>query len=238
MTHDFYPAGSVFHADVLALPSVSTGGGIGEAVFAVQTGSTKVTSDVNFVAVNTYTERGSLKWQVGYSAAKYQDARRSTLAQIDDVPASLAPDHPVGVTLRTDGYHTLDVYLDDTKILEARNLAMQHGPAAPALPRSAGEGHSVHVAVHQLLGHGLGHFPRRRAARGRPRAPRVIRRADRERHRRCPRHGAPQTPVAEGARHGSSGRAVPGRDARRRRVSTAFTYSGGDRYNATVTEAQ
>ena len=98
VTHDLYPAGSVFHADVVAFPAVSSGAGIGEAVFAVQTGSTKITSDVNFVAVNSYTSDGTVKWQVSYSAAKYQDARRTALAQVDHPPASLVPDHPVGIT--------------------------------------------------------------------------------------------------------------------------------------------
>lgn len=122
VTHDLFPAGSVFHTDMEAIPTRVAGDGIGEAVFAVQTGSTKITSDVNFLAVNSYASGGQLKWQVGYSAAKFQDAQRRSLAQLDDPSAPLIPDHPVGVTLRTDGYRSLDVYIGDTEVLAATDL--------------------------------------------------------------------------------------------------------------------
>ncbi len=233
VTHDLYPAGSVFHADAVALPAVSTGGGIGETVFAVQTGSTKITSDVNFVAVNSYTHKGAVKWQVGYSAAKYQDARRTALAQVDDPPASLVPDHPVGITMRTDGYRTLRVYLDDTEVLDAGNLRMRmEPPLQPYLEVQAKD-----IAYTSRFTNFWVTASDTLRVDGLPMGARV-------------RLGPAGTPIATGTAdahgsvrlelplpkaHGTTPVAVrlPG-EQRWRQVSRSFTYSGGDRYDASL----
>ena len=164
-------------------------------------------------------------------------ARRSALAQIDDVPASLAPDHPVGVTLRTDGYHTLDVYLDDTKILEARNLAMSMDPPlqpylevqAKDIPYTSRFTNFWVTASDTFRVDGLPAGARVRL--GSSDVPIASGTAD--------AHGTARLRLPLPKAHGTAPAAVqfPG-ETRRRRVSTAFTYSGGDRYNATVTEAQ
>ncbi len=234
VTHDLYPAGSVFHADVVALPAVSTGGGIGEAVFAVQTGSTKITSDVNFVAVNSYTKNGDFKWQVGYSAAKYENARRTALAQVDHPPASLVPDHPVGVTLRTDGYRTLRVYLDDTKVLDATDLSMRMEP--PLQPYLEVQSKDIAytsrftnfwvTASDTLRVEGLAAGARLRL--GSADAPIATGTAD--------ARGAVRLTLPLPKAHGTAPVAVhlPGEKGWRR-VSGSFTYSGGDRYDASFT---
>ena len=237
VTHDLYPAGSVFHADVVALPAVSTGGGIGEAVFAVQTGSTKITSDVNFVAVNSYTNHGAVKWQVGYSAAKYQDARRTALAQVDDPPASLVPDHPVGITVRTDGSRTLRVYLDDTEVLDATHLAMDMEP--PLQPYLEVQSKDIAYTSRftnfwvttsaTLRVDGLPTGARLRL--GPAGAPIATGTAD--------ARGAVRLELPLPKAHGTAPVAVhvPG-ERGWRHVSGSFTYSGGDRYDASLAGAR
>jgi len=233
VTHDFYPASSVFHTDMEAIPVNAPDGGIGEAVFAVQTGSTKITSDVNFVTVNTYSRNGALKWQVGYSAGKYSDAQRVSLAQLDHPPEQLVADHPVGVTLRTDGYRTLTVYLDDTQVIDAADLELSmEPPFQPYLEVQAKDTAYTSrftnfwvTASDTIRIDGLPEGAEVRI--GAAAQPIASGTADAEGTARL-RLPLPQT-------HGTAALAIRlPRERDWRQVSDAFTYSGGDRYRASV----
>jgi hypothetical protein len=233
VTHDLYPADSVFHTDMEAMPAVLDGGGIGEAVFAVQTGSTKITSDVNFLAVNTYSSDDHLRWQVGYSAAKYEDARRTSLAEVDDLSPALIPDHPVGVTLRTDGYHSLDVYVDETRVLSTSELDMFVEPPLQAYLEVQAKDvvytsrftNFWVTASDTLLLEGLPEGTEVRLGTE----------ADRIASATAGAEGRASLELPLPRAHGTAALnlRLPGED-RWREVSGSFTYSGGDRYEATI----
>jgi hypothetical protein len=233
VTHDLYPADSVFHVDMEAIPAVLDGSGIGEAVFAVQTGSTKITSDVNFLAVNTYSSGDRLRWQVGYSAAKYEDARRTSLAELDDPTPSQIPDHPVGVTLRTDGYHSLDVYLDETEVLATSTLDMFVEPPLQAYLEVQAKDTAYTsrftnfwvTASDTMLLEGLPEGTEVRLGTE----------ADLIASSTAGADGSASLELPLPRAHGTAALnlRLPGED-RRREVSGSFTYSGGDRYEATI----
>jgi hypothetical protein len=237
MTHDLFPAGSVFHTDMEAIPTVVDGDAIGEAVFAVQTGSTKITSDVNFLAVNSYSSGGELKWQVGYSAAEYEDARRMPLGQLDDPSAPLIPDHPVGVTLRTDGHRSVEVFVGETQVLDADDLDLFVEPPLQAYLEVQAED----IAYTSLFTNFWVTSSDTLQLAGLPEGTEV-------------RLGTAADPIASAA-VGASGTAelrlplprahgdaplslrLPGEE-NWRQVSSSFVYSGGDRYDATFHEGR
>jgi hypothetical protein len=237
VTHDFYPANAVFHTDMAAVPPIVYSGGIGEAVFAVQTGSTKITSDVNFVAVNTYTKDGTLIWQVGYSEGKYANARRRPIADVKEFPASLVPDKPVGVTVQTDGYATLKVYLDDVRIVDATGLGMFMEPPLQAylevqardIPYMSRFTNFWVTASEVFTVKGLP--PGTKVRLGEGSAPIATGEAD--------RNGTARLTLPLPKAHGLAPVAVqiPG-EAGWREISDRFTYSGGDVYTAQVDEGR
>jgi hypothetical protein len=216
-----------------AIPTIVGGDGIGEAVLAVQTGSTKITSDVNFLAVNSYSSGGQLKWQVGYSAAKYQDARRTSLAELDDPGAPLVPDHPVGVTLRTDGSRSLDVFVDDVQVLDASDLDLFVEPPLQAYLEVqaydiayTSRFTDFWVASSDVVE--LEELPEGTEVRlGTVTDPIASATADAE--------GTAAVRLPLPRAHGTAPLSVrlPDEDGWRQ-VSTSFTYSGGDRYAATI----
>src|ERR1039457_5239647 len=68
VTRAAYPAASVFHVrmsreDRNVMSRLQTG----EAVFAIQTATTKRTGDINYVLVASVTNAGSSYWEVGYA---------------------------------------------------------------------------------------------------------------------------------------------------------------------------
>ena len=233
VTHDFYPASSVFHTDMEAIPPSVAGDGIGEAVFAVQTGSTKITSDVNFVTVNTYASKGDIKWQVGYSAGKYSDAERVSLAQLDHPPDSSSPTtrsaSPCAPTGTARSPCSSTTRRSSTPPTSSCSWSHRSSPTSRCRPRTSRTPRGSRTS---------GWRPRTRSG-----------------STACPKEtevriGAADRPTASGAAdaegtarlqlplpqaHGTAPLAVrlPGeRDWRQ--VSDAFVHSGGDRYRASV----
>jgi hypothetical protein len=129
VTNDTFPANAVFHTAMQAASGVvASSTGQGEAVFAVQTASTKVTSDVDFVLVNTVSRGGRLSWEVGQANGEYADAVETTLAEVPASPALRPVDEPVDVTLQTDGDRRMTVYLGDQQVLDAGDLDLGVAP--------------------------------------------------------------------------------------------------------------
>ena len=130
VTRAMFPATAVFHTAARGDPARVDGldSDKGEVVFAVQTGSTKVTGDINFVAVSSLSFGGDLDWQVGYSEGRFADARLTTYVTMEDVPPDLDVAEPVGITLRTDGRRSFTVYLDDRLVLDRHDLDMRIDP--------------------------------------------------------------------------------------------------------------
>jgi hypothetical protein len=236
MTHDLFPSGSVFHTDMEAVPATVAGEGIGEAVFAVQTGSTKITSDVNFLAVNSYASDGQLKWQVGYSAAKFQDARRRSLAQLDEPGAALVPDRPVGVTLRTDGHRSLDVFIGETQVFSASDLDLFVEPPLQAYLEVQARDIAYTsrftdfwvTSSDTLL---VEELPEGTEVRlGTAADPVASATAD------ASGTAALRLPLPRA--HGTASLSVRLAEEDWREVSSSFTYSGGDRYEASIEEGR
>ena len=127
-----FPATSVFHVELARTPGNVTGPGReSEAVFAVQTASTKVTGLINFVEVTSDSLRGSTAWQIDYSHGRIRDAR-STLfwrsAQSTHAPLS----HEV--TVRTNGRNRLTVWFGNAVIFHSDRLRLDmEAPFQPYL---------------------------------------------------------------------------------------------------------
>lgn len=130
VTRDMYPETAVFHVDAKGIPARVEGASdeAGEVVLAIQTGSTKVTGDINFVVVNTITVQGDLDWIVGYSEGRVANASLTTYETIEDVPPGLDTTSPVPITVRTDGSENLDVWLGNEQVLDRSDLAMNIEP--------------------------------------------------------------------------------------------------------------
>lgn len=127
-----YPKSSVFHVR-MSKPAGNVSGPDqeAEAVFAVQTASTKVSGLINFVEVTSDSLKGRTAYQVDYSSGHIRDAKTKVYWRSEPTPT--AP-NTQDVTIRTDGSHSLTVWLGDQQIFssDALHLDME-APFQPYL---------------------------------------------------------------------------------------------------------
>jgi len=126
VTRAAYPASSVFHVRMSREPrNVMSRSQTGEAVFAVQTGTTKRTGDINYVLVASVTNAGCTYWEVGYAEGHVADATTTILWTGPPSPtASVSED----ITLRTDGHSSYVVYFGNRVVYESKALKMNIVP--------------------------------------------------------------------------------------------------------------
>lgn len=126
VTRQAFPATAVFHVHMARPPvAVTSAEESGEAVFAVQTGSTKKTGDINYVLVASLTTGGTTHWLVGYAEGHLSDARTTVLWTS---PASATGDLAEDVSLRTNGSTSLEVSFGDTLVYSNHGLTMHIAP--------------------------------------------------------------------------------------------------------------
>jgi len=126
VTRAAYPASSVFHVRMSReARNVMSPSQTGEAVFAVQTGTTKRTGDINYVLVASVTNAGSTYWEVGYAEGHLADATTTILWT-----GPPSPTGPVSedITLRTDGHSSYVVYFGNRVVYESNRLKMRIVP--------------------------------------------------------------------------------------------------------------
>ncbi|MGH9306224.1 MAG: hypothetical protein ACRD0I_04985 [Acidimicrobiales bacterium] len=127
-----YPASSIFHVHMTRPPGNVTGTGHeAETVFAVQTGSTKVTGLINFVEISSDSRAGTTAWQVGYSHGHVKNAQTRLFARsAQSAHAPLSQD----ITVATDGHHHLTVWFGNRVVFHSDHLDMNmQAPFQPYL---------------------------------------------------------------------------------------------------------
>jgi hypothetical protein len=111
VTRAAFPAAGIYHVEMAKPPGEVRGHGAqGEAVFAVQTGTTKRTGLINYVVVASNSNHGATIWTVGYAHGHVADARLETLIRYP-VPPDTSPAR--ALTLVTDGRRRLSVWFGD-----------------------------------------------------------------------------------------------------------------------------
>jgi hypothetical protein len=125
-----FPSSGVYHVH-MARPArvVSRPGKDGEAVFAVQTASTKITGRIDFVEVANVSADGTASWRVSYSHGELAGAKTNLYWRS---PRSRRAPPGRDITVRTDGHRSLTVWLDHRKVFASRHLDMHIG--APFQP--------------------------------------------------------------------------------------------------------
>jgi hypothetical protein len=123
VTRARYPASSVFHVRMSREPrNALSRSQTGEAVFAVQTGTTKRTGDINYVLVASATNAGSTHWKVGYAEGHIADATTTILWTGPPSPSAAVSED---IALRTDGHSSYIVYFGGRVVYRSDALAMR-----------------------------------------------------------------------------------------------------------------
>jgi hypothetical protein len=126
VTRVAYPSSSVFHVRMSReARNVMSRSQTGEAVFAVQTGTTKRTGDINYVLVASATNAGSTHWEVGYAEGHIADATTTILWTGPPSPTAPVSED---ITLRTDGRSSYIVYFGSRVVYESNRLKMRIVP--------------------------------------------------------------------------------------------------------------
>ena len=126
VTRAAYPASSVFHVRMSReARDVMSRSQTGEAVFAVQTGTTKRTGDINYVLVASVTNAGFTHWEVGYAEGRVAGAKTTILWT--GPPSRVAPVSE-DITLRTNGHSSYTVYFGNGVVYESNRLRMRITP--------------------------------------------------------------------------------------------------------------
>jgi len=128
-----FPATSVFHV-VMRRDPVGVAGPdqSGEAVFAVQTASTKQTGVLNYVVAASTTNSGSTRWLVGHAKGLTADASLTVLWFGEPVPSACAAFFQE-ITLRTDGRSRLETWFGPERVYAAdRGLDLEIDPPLQA----------------------------------------------------------------------------------------------------------
>lgn len=127
-----YPRTSIFHARMTKpAGDVAGPGAEAEVVLAVQTASTKVTGLINFVEVTSDSLHGRTAYQVDYSWGHIRDAKTQVFWRSE--PSTTAP-NTVEATVRTDGVHSLTVWLGSHKVFSSDSLNLNmEAPFQPYL---------------------------------------------------------------------------------------------------------
>jgi len=117
-------AATLWHVD-MTRPSGAVPGGEGEAVFAVQSASTQRNGSINYVIVSSLTDGDRSTWQVGSARGVVADASSHMLWR---APFGTGSPVTFPVTIRTDGRHTLTVWLGDREVYSSHHLDMHDPP--------------------------------------------------------------------------------------------------------------
>ncbi|MHB1775686.1 MAG: hypothetical protein ACYCU7_06840 [Acidimicrobiales bacterium] len=126
VTRAAFPAAGVYHVEMAKPPGQVRGRRAqGEAVFAVQTGTTKRTGLINYVVVASNSNHGVTTWTVGYAHGHVADASLETLIRYP-VPADTSPMR--AVTLVTDGRRRLSVWFGDRLGFRSDHLRLDITP--------------------------------------------------------------------------------------------------------------
>jgi hypothetical protein len=115
------PASCVYQFTAASPPpvTVSTPGATGELVMAVQTGSTIVTGDINYVFVaELVPANGQRSLVAGYSLGHLSHATEHLVKQAPWAPG------PMQVAIQTNGDNRLSVWINGTSFLQADHLHM------------------------------------------------------------------------------------------------------------------
>jgi len=122
VTRTSFPANSVFTVTMYREPGhISGANQTGETVFAVQTGDTKRTGDINYVLVASVSNAGLTHWEIGYAAGHIANA---TTAVLWTGPSSPTADLSEAVTLTTDGHSSLQVHFGNRLVYSSHTLKM------------------------------------------------------------------------------------------------------------------
>lgn len=115
-----FPAMAVFHVamtrDTVEIPRTDQSG---EAVFAVQTASTKRTGILNYVLAASSTNDGQTGWLVGHAKGLHANAELTVLWECAPEP-SVGAKVSQDITLRTDGRSTLQVWFGTQLVYAVR----------------------------------------------------------------------------------------------------------------------
>lgn len=126
MTLDAFPPSGVYHVRMTRPPGNITGKGeAAEAVYAVQTASTKVTGLINFVQVVSYSAEGETRWGVDYAYGRIANA---DTVPYWSTPMSTNAPRSQDITLRMDGYDSLTVWFGDRIVFRSDQLDMNIQP--------------------------------------------------------------------------------------------------------------
>jgi hypothetical protein len=120
VTLDAAGPGVVWHTD-MSRPRQPLVTGEGEAVFAVQTATTQHSGAINYVVVSALSTRGKGEWLVGYAHGVIANADTEVLWR-----SPLRTDSPSSepVTIRTDGRHSLAVWLGNRRVYSSNDLRL------------------------------------------------------------------------------------------------------------------
>ncbi len=126
-----YPKSGVYHVRMTHPAGTIAGRNReAEAVFAVQTASTKVTGLINFVEVVSDSTGGQTRWQVDYAHGHVENARNILYWR----SSGEFPGATQDVTLRMDGHRSLTVWLGDRRVFSSNDLNMNiEAPFQPYL---------------------------------------------------------------------------------------------------------
>jgi hypothetical protein len=132
VTHDAYPETSIFHVRMSKQPGqIQSPTEVGQAVFAVQTASTKVTGLINFIVLSGDSTDGMTSWRVGYMHGHVRNAAYVNYWSTE--PSVNSPDTQ-DVTLRTDGRRTLTVWFGKEQVFHSDELELEiQAPYQPYL---------------------------------------------------------------------------------------------------------
>jgi hypothetical protein len=126
VTRKAFPQSGVYHVEMSKPPgNVAGTTDQGEAVFAVQTGTTKQNGLINYVVVASNSTRGSTSWLIGYAHGHVANAQLETL--MSTKPSSSAASK-LDITLRTDGRRSLQVWVGAVLAFDSRTLHLDIAP--------------------------------------------------------------------------------------------------------------
>lgn len=132
VTHDAYPETSIFHVRMSKQAGqVEPADQVGQAVFAVQTASTKITGLINFIVLSADSTAGMTSWRVGYMYGHVRNAEYVNYWSSE--PSVDSPDTQ-DISLRTDGRRTLTVWFGNEQVFHSDQLELDiQAPYQPYL---------------------------------------------------------------------------------------------------------
>jgi hypothetical protein len=126
VTRASFAANAVFGVTMYREPGQVAGTNqTGETVFAVQTGDTKRTGDINYVLVASVSNAGRTHWEVGFAEGHIANATTTILWT---EPASATADMSEDVTVKTDGHSSLEVHFGQRLVYSSHTLNMHITP--------------------------------------------------------------------------------------------------------------